>query len=132
MDYKRPISPHLQVYNIFSKELTSGPSFLNRLTGMALTAGLLYVVAWLFCMGMGQEYYDMYLAFITSWFVYLSLFGLSCAFYYHLVNGCRILIFDLGYCLTKKELFLTGLGMILLTVLCIVATWVYVYFKYFI
>ena len=131
IERKRPISPHLQVYNIFSKEMTSGPSFLNRFTGIALTVGLLYLVAWLFCMASGKESYDSFLTFITSWFGYLSLFGFTCAFYYHLVNGSRFLIFDLGYRLTKSGMFLSGLGMLLLTGLLVLATWFYIYLEYF-
>lgn len=130
MENKRPISPHLQVYNIFSKEMTSGPSFLNRFTGIGLTIGLLYLIAWLVAASIGPEAYGMYLSFITSWFGYLSLLGLSIAFYYHLVNGLRFLIFDLGYWLTKKSMWLTGWGMILITAFLVIITWGYIYLHY--
>ena len=126
MENKRPISPHLQVYNIFSKEMTSGPSFLNRATGIILTVGLIYFAAWLITAAIGQGAYNIFLAFITSWFGWLSLFGFSCAFFYHLVNGLRFLIFDLGYFLTKRSMFLTGWGMVLITALLVIITWVYI------
>lgn len=130
MENKRPISPHLQIYNIFSKDMTSGPSFLNRITGIISAVGLVYLTAWLFCAAMGETYYDYYLWFITSWFGYLSLVGFTFAFYYHLINGMRFLIFDLGFWLTKKEMFLTGVGMILFTLIASIATWAIILCKY--
>ncbi len=131
MENKRPISPHLQIYNIFSKDMTSGPSFLNRMTGIISAVGLLYLAAWLFCAAMGETHYRFYMWFITSWFGYLSLVGFTFAFYYHLINGMRFLIFDLGYWLTKKELFLSGVGMILFTIMSGVATWAVILYKHF-
>ncbi len=127
---KRPISPHLQVYNIFSKEMTSGPSFFNRVTGIISTVGLLYLSSWLFCLAMGDTYYNYFIVFITSWFGYLSLVGFTIAFYYHLINGLRFLIFDLGYWLTKKEVFLSGVGMIMLSMAASLLTWVWILFQY--
>ncbi len=126
MEYKRPLSPHLQIYNIFSKAMTSGPSFLNRATGSVLAVGLIYLGAWLFCLALGQTYYQGYITFITSWFGWLSLLGISGAFYYHLVNGIRFLVFDMGYWLTKKEVYISGIVMILITLCLYVATWVYI------
>lgn len=130
MENKRPISPHLQIYNIFSKEMTSGPSFLNRFTGIISAVGLVYLTAWLFCAAMGETYYGYFLWFITSWFGYLSLVGFTFAFYYHLINGMRFLIFDLGYWLTKKSMFLSGVGMIFFTLIASIVTWAIILCKY--
>ena len=126
MSYKRPISPHLQIYNIFSKAMTSGPSILNRLTGSILAVGLIYLCAWLFCLAMGKSYYEGYISFITSWFGWLSLVGISAAFYYHLVNGIRFLVFNMGYWLTKREVYISGIFMILISLGLYIATWVYI------
>ncbi|MDR0484991.1 MAG: succinate dehydrogenase, cytochrome b556 subunit [Alphaproteobacteria bacterium] len=130
MENKRPISPHLQIYNIFSKDMTSGPSFLNRFTGIISTVGLIYLAAWLVCLAMGEVYYDYYLWFITSWFGYLSLVGFTFAFYYHLINGLRFLIFDLGYWLTRKSMFISGVWMIILTLITSVGTWAFILCRY--
>jgi len=123
---RRPISPHLQIYNIFSAQLTSGPSFLNRATGMGLAVGLIYLCAWLFMLSLGEIYYNYFLKFITSWFGYLSLLGISLCFFYHLINGIRFLIFDLGYMITKRAVFISGIYMLILTVLCFTLMWAYI------
>jgi succinate dehydrogenase / fumarate reductase cytochrome b subunit len=128
MTYKRPISPHLQIYNIFSASMTSGPSFLNRATGSVLAVGLIYLCAWLLCAAMGKQYYDGYIVFITSWFGWLSLVGISAAFYYHISNGIRFLLFSFGYLLTKKQLFVSGVAMITIALALFFSTWGYVLF----
>lgn len=127
---RRPISPHLQIYNIFSAQLTSGPSFLNRATGIVLAVGLIYMCIWLFTAALGEVYYDYFLRFITSWFGYLSLLGISLCFFYHLINGIRFLIFDLGYMITKKAVFVSGMYMIVLTVVCFVLMWSYILYRH--
>lgn len=126
MTYKRPISPHLQIYNIFSKSMTSGPSFLNRATGTMLSVGLIYMCAWLFCLALGKNYYEGYITFITSWFGWLSLLGITAAFYYHLVNGIRFLVFSAGYWLTKKEVYISGIFMIIIAMFLYICTWAYI------
>lgn len=131
MDYKktlaRPISPHLQIYNIFSKTMSSGPSIIQRITGVILVVGLIYLCAWLFSAAMGENSYNLFLRFITSWFGYLSLLGFSLCFYYHIFNGIRFLIFNLGYWLTKKNVMISGWCMVVITLLVWIVTWLYVF-----
>ncbi|MDR2007537.1 MAG: succinate dehydrogenase, cytochrome b556 subunit [Alphaproteobacteria bacterium] len=130
MENKRPISPHLQIYNIFSKDMTSGPSFLNRITGIISAFGLIYLTVWLVCLAMGDIYYEYFIWFITSWFGYLSLIGFTFAFYYHLINGLRFLIFDLGYWLSRKSMFISGVWMIIFTLAGSTATWAFIFYRY--
>ena len=47
MAKERPISPHLQVYK---PQITSVLSIFHRITGVALTFGLILPVAWIFTM----------------------------------------------------------------------------------
>ena len=45
MNQNRPLSPHLQVYK---PQVTSVLSIFHRMTGVALSAGLVLLVGWIF------------------------------------------------------------------------------------
>ena len=51
---RRPMSPHLQVYK---PQLTSVLSIMNRLTGIAATAGTFMLVWWLVAASEGPKAY---------------------------------------------------------------------------
>lgn len=126
----KPISPHLQIYNIFSAQLTSGLSILNRISACVLAIAFMYVVVWLFCASLGKQYYNYFLNFSTSYFGYFSLAVISLCFFYYIFSSVRFLIFDLGYMINKKAVFVSGVVIITLTVISFVSTWVYVIFLY--
>ena len=50
--HPRPLSPHLQVYK---PQLTSITSILHRFSGIALSAGVLYLLCWLLAVAGGAE-----------------------------------------------------------------------------
>jgi succinate dehydrogenase / fumarate reductase cytochrome b subunit len=89
----RPLSPHLSVYR-FKYTLLS--SILNRITGLALTAGLLVLLYWLIAVSQGPEAYAKAYV-VLSQHVFKPIFaGLAFAFSYHLVAGIRHLVWDTG------------------------------------
>lgn len=90
----RPISPHLQVYKL---PHTAILSILHRATGVALAAGSLVIVYWLSALVAGPEAYANATDFLGSWFGKLILFGWTAALFYHLCNGARHLLWDMGY-----------------------------------
>ena len=57
MAKERPISPHLQVYK---PQITSVLSIFHRITGVALTFGLILLVAWIFTLSLGEEYFEYF------------------------------------------------------------------------
>ena len=61
MARERPISPHLQVYK---PQITSVLSIFHRITGVALTFGLILLVAWIFTLSLGEEYFEYFVMFI--------------------------------------------------------------------
>ncbi|MGV3278084.1 succinate dehydrogenase, cytochrome b556 subunit [Rickettsiales bacterium LUAb2] len=130
MAYKRPLSPHLQIYNIFSKTMSSGPSIIHRFTQVVLMVSVIYLVALVVCASMGEEYYNGYIKFMTSWFGYISMLGISLCFYYHLVNGIRFLAFNLGYWLSRRAIFISGVFMLLITFVLWLITWIYIVEKF--
>ncbi len=91
---QRPLSPHLQIYR---PQLTSVMSILHRMSGVALAGGTLLLTWWLVAAVEGPEEFETVQVIIGSWFGRLVLLGFTLALFYHLCNGIRHLIWDLGY-----------------------------------
>ncbi len=119
-NHERPLSPHLQIYRW---QLTMIMSILHRITGAGLVAGTLLLAWLLIAAALGDGAYNVAHAFITSPLGLLMIFGWSVAFYYHLLNGVRHLIWDMGYLLSLKEAYASGYIVLLMTVLATAATW---------
>lgn len=89
----RPLSPHLSVYRF---AYTMALSIYHRATGLLLSAGLLLLVGWLFALAQGAAAHAAFTRFAASWPVKLVLALLVVCFCYHLANGVRHLLWDLG------------------------------------
>lgn len=89
----RPLSPHLQVYRL---PLTALTSISHRLTGVALFAGSLLLVAWLWALAYDAAYFDFWNEVASHWAAKLVLMGWTFALFYHLCNGVRHLFWDMG------------------------------------
>ena len=96
----RPLSPHAGVYKF---KYTIVSSFLNRLTGIAFTFGLIPLVYWLMALADGREAYARAAVVLTSPFFKLIYVLLAFSFSYHLVAGIRHLIWDTGRGLEKRQ-----------------------------
>ena len=62
-------------------------SITHRATGMGLSAGTLLIAWWLIAVQFGPDLYNPFLAFVSSIFGQLILFGFVWALAYHLCNG---------------------------------------------
>lgn len=71
-------------------------SILHRATGIAMSVGFLVLAAWLFDAASGADAYAMFLSYADSTMGRLMLIGWSYAFFFHLSNGVRHLIWDSG------------------------------------
>ncbi len=89
----RPLSPHLTIYRW---PITMTLSILHRLTGVALSAGLVILTIWLLALSSGAPAYDQVAALFGSIVGKLLLVGFSFAFFFHLCNGVRHLFWDMG------------------------------------
>ncbi|MEL6477672.1 MAG: succinate dehydrogenase, cytochrome b556 subunit [Pseudomonadota bacterium] len=89
----RPLSPHLQVYR---PQITSVLSILHRATGAGLLIGAIGVVWWLLAAATSAEYFAYVDGVLTSWIGTLVMLGSAWALCYHLANGIRHLIWDMG------------------------------------
>lgn len=96
----RPISPHLSVYRW---PITMTLSILHRMTGVALTVGLLVYVAWLMSAATGGEEYRHFIGLAQSPLGRIALVGWSFAFFFHLSNGVRHLFWDAGRGFEKAQ-----------------------------
>jgi succinate dehydrogenase / fumarate reductase cytochrome b subunit len=96
----RPLSPHAGVYKF---KYTIVSSFLNRLSGIALSFGLIPLVYWLMALANGPEAYRQAAVVLSSPLFKLIYIGLTFSFSYHLVAGIRHLVWDTGRGLEKRQ-----------------------------
>ena len=121
MQKERPLSPHIQIYDMF--QLTSLLSVFHRGTGIFLALGTPLLVYWLWAIAAGPETYAHLVAVLNHWFVQLVLLGWTFALFYHLCNGIRHLFWDIGKGFEIETLYTTGKIVILISVLLTGATW---------
>jgi len=117
----RPLSPHLQVYR---PQLTSVLSITHRMTGVALAFGTPLLVYWLVAAASSPAAYDTAQGLIGSFLGRLLLFGWSVALFYHLCNGIRHLLWDMGYGLELPALYRSGWVMLAAAVTLTLASWI--------
>mgnify|MGYP003635420314 CR=1 len=90
---ERPLSPHLSIYRW---PVTMTVSILHRVTGVALSVGFVVFCLWLFDAAAGASAYNSFMSYAESWPGQLLLIGWSFAFFFHLANGVRHLVWDTG------------------------------------
>jgi len=98
---RRPLSPHAGIYRW---PVTMFASILNRVTGVALTVGLLLLVWWLVAAASGPEQFALVQEFLHSPLGLLVLVGWTAALFYHLFAGLRHLAWDMGLGFAKPTL----------------------------
>ena len=96
----RPLSPHLTIYRW---PITMTLSILHRATGIALSVGLLALVGWLTQAAAGPEQYQYFRAAMSGPIGIVLLIGWTFAFFLHLANGVRHLVWDVGYGFEKSQ-----------------------------
>lgn len=115
---KRPLSPHLQVYRPM---LSTAMSIFHRITGVALSAGMILLVWWFGAASTSDDYFGFVNSIFAHWLGRLVLFGFTWALMHHILGGLRHFIWDTGrgYDLNKVEWLVRAnlVGSILLTIL---------------
>jgi succinate dehydrogenase / fumarate reductase cytochrome b subunit len=120
---KTPLSPHLQVYK---PQLTSVLSITHRATGVVLSvAGTAIMLYWLIATALGSETYSAAQVILGLLPAKIVLFGWTGAFYYHLLNGIRHLLWDTGWGLDLPTAYKTGYGVVIFSILLSISTWAY-------
>ena len=90
----RPLSPHLQIWRW---NVTMALSILHRVTGVGLGLGSLLLAWWLIAAASGPDAFATAQGFIGSIVGRLVLLGFTASLFFHLCNGVRHLVWDVGY-----------------------------------
>ncbi len=119
--HKRPLSPHLQIYRL---PITGIISISHRISGVFLSAGLLFFVYMLLAIATGEQNFLAMQSLMSLWIIKLLSLGLIFSLFLHLTHGIRHLIWDIGKTLEKATLdkyalfeLLTAVALSLLTFL---------------
>ena len=120
----RPLSPHLQIYRW---HLSMATSILHRMSGVVLALGLLLLTWWLAAAASGPEYFDLVHDIMASWIGRLILLGFTAALYFHLFNGIRHLMWDIGYGFEIETAQRLGYLVLALTILATLGTFLFGY-----
>ena len=110
----RPLSPHLSIYK---PQITSILSISHRISGVFQSLGLLIIILLLLALLLGENYHKYYMSFIDSYlgklFIFFYIFSLS----YHMFNGIRHILWDLGFGFEMKNVYYSGYTIIFLTLI---------------
>ncbi len=119
-DSGRPLSPHLSIYRW---PVTMAVSILHRATGVAMSVGLIIFAVWLMQIAAGPEQYAEFSRLMSSLFGKLALVGWSYAFFFHLCNGVRHLVWDAGHGFEKHQADASAWFVLVVSILLTVAFW---------
>jgi len=117
---ERPLSPHLSIYRW---PVTMTLSILHRITGVAMSIGFVVLAAWLASAAAGTVEYDDFMASMATLPGRLLLLGWSFAFFFHLGNGVRHLVWDAGRGFEKHQANASAWFVLLFAVLATAAFW---------
>tara|TARA_B110000263_G_C14912924_1_gene331236 strand:+ start:81 stop:467 length:387 start_codon:yes stop_codon:yes gene_type:complete len=120
-DNKNPVSPHLQVYRWHISSLLS---ITHRIVGAVNLLALTLIFFWLLILSFGESNYELFLFFINSFFGKFILIGFSWSMSFHLLSGIRHLVWDLGYGFEIKTANLSGIAVIVLSLIMTIIFWV--------
>ena len=119
-NYDRPLSPHISIYRW---PITMALSILHRITGIGLSVGFVVLVAWLFDAASGPDAYAVFMSVMDTVIGKLLLVAWSFAFFYHLSNGARHLVWDTGRGLEKSQANLSSWLVLVATVVLTAVFW---------
>jgi len=119
-NHDRPLSPHISIYRW---PVTMVTSILHRATGLAMAAGFIVLVSWLFDAASGPAMYEKFLGVMDSTIGIVLLVGWSFAFFYHLANGIRHLVWDTGRGFEKEHATASAWVVIAVSVILTAAFW---------
>jgi succinate dehydrogenase / fumarate reductase, cytochrome b subunit len=113
---KRPLSPFM-IGPYYRPQLTSMLSIAHRATGVLLSLAGFVLAAWLLAAAGGSEGFDRFTALLFSPIGKLLLALVLFSLVYHLLNGIRHLLWDIGWGYEIPRLYATGWAVVVLSVL---------------
>ena len=119
---RRPMSPFM-IGPYYKPRLTSMLSITHRGTGVLLAMGACALAWWLYAVAAGPSEYDNFLACANSLLGRLVLAGLIFSLFYHLLNGIRHLLWDIGWGFELPRAYATGWTVVALALIGTLAAW---------
>ncbi len=117
MENKKPLSPHIQVYQWHISSLVS---ITHRITGIINIILITIICLWISSLLFGEKNYEIINNFLSSLMGKFLILGLTWSFSFQALSEIRHLIMDLGYCFELRATKITGLlvifGSIFLTI----------------
>lgn len=113
---KRPLSPFM-IGPYYRPQLTSMLSILHRATGVLLSLAGFVLAAWLLAVAGGSVAFDRFTAASASPLGQLLLLAVLFSLVYHLLNGIRHLLWDIGWGFEIPRVYATGWTVVTLSVL---------------
>ena len=118
MENKRPLSPHIQIYRWHVSSLVS---ISHRITGIINIIAITLICLWVSLIFINENNYEMINLFLSSKIGKFIILGLTWSFSFQILSEIRHLIMDLGYGFELKTSKITGLiviiGSLILTVI---------------
>jgi succinate dehydrogenase cytochrome b subunit len=110
----RPLSPFMTIYKW---PITMATSITHRVTGIAISVGMILVAWGLIALASGPELYQPFTAAMGSIVGLIVLAGFLLSLVYHFLNGIRHLAWDMGYGFAVQTANRTGVLVIALSIL---------------
>lgn len=123
----RPLSPHLQVYDML--QMTTVLSIFHRGTGAFLAISFPLLIVWLWAIAYSPESYASLQTCAGTIVGRLALLGWTFSIFYHLSNGIRHLFWDIGKGFEMGTLRKSGMLVVASATILTIATWVVAYNK---
>ena len=118
MENKKPLSPHIQVYQWHISSLVS---ITHRITGIINIILITIICLWISSLLFGEKNYEIINNFLSSLMGKFLILGLTWSVSFQALSEIRHLIMDLGYCFELRATKITGLlvifGSIFLTII---------------
>ena len=102
---QRPLSPHLQIYK---RQLTSVLSIVHRGTGVLLGLAAFALAAWLYSVAGGDQAFACFNDWAGSLPGKIALLAVAASLVYHLLNGVRHLLWDIGWGFQLPQVYASG------------------------
>ena len=125
MEYdKNPLTPHLQIYKW---QISSLLSITHRITGVINAIAISLICIWfLFTINNEKILFENILNSFFGKFISISL---CWTFSFHILNEIRHLIWDAGYGYDLNHAYISGISVIISSLLLTSITWLIVYLR---
>jgi len=117
MENRAPLSPHIQIYRWHISSLVS---ICHRITGIINIIAITLICVWISLLLTGENNYETINSLLNSFIGKFIILGITWSFSFQALSEIRHLVMDLGYGFELKTTKVTGLivivGSLILTI----------------